>query len=337
LAKLILGIGTSHGSMLSTPPQEWDGRATADRRNKALAFRGDHYSFDELYALRQADGFAARNTARARQAHYDRCQKQLDALGDVLAAAKPDIMLIVGDDQHEWFTEELQPTFGIFCGSEVVNFAPTADELARHTREGRGAAVTGYHPPADQTYPIAKDLAEHMIAQAMRDGFDVAAIMAQPKRDGEVVNLGHAYGFIYRRLLKDRVLPLVPLLVNTFYPPNQPSPRRCFEFGRALGRAIASWPGDARVVVVGSGGLSHFVIDEEFDHRILGAFQRDDVEAITGEDDALFRSGTSETKNWIVARGALEATGFTMKLLDYVPCYRSEAGTGNAMAFATWS
>ena len=38
-----------------------------------------------------------------------------------------------------------------------------------------------------------------------------------------------------------------------------------------------------------------------------------------------------------MARGALAATGFKMKLLDYVPCYRSEAGTGNAMAFATWS
>jgi hypothetical protein len=337
LAELVLGIGTSHGSMLSTPPQEWDGRAAADRRNKALAFRGNTYSFDQLRALRQGEDFAARNTASARRAHYDRCQKQLDGLGDVLAAAKPDVMVVIGDDQHEWFTEELQPTFGLFCGEQVTNFAPTPEEIERHTREGRGPSVGGNHPPVDQPYPIAKQLAEHMIAQAMRDDFDVAAIMAQPKHGTETKNLGHAYGFIYRRLLKDRAVPLVPVLVNTFYPPNQPSPRRCYEFGRALGRAIASWPGDARVAVVGSGGLSHFVIDEAFDHRILGAFQRDDVGAITGEDDALFRSGTSETKNWIVARGALAATGFKMTLLDYVPCYRSEAGTGNAMAFATWS
>lgn len=337
MANLVLGIGTSHGSMLSTPPQEWDGRAAADRRNKSLAFRGNTYSFDQLYALRQAEGFAARNTPPARQAHYDRCQKQLDALGDILAAAKPDIMVVIGDDQHEWFTEELQPTLGVFCGEQVINFAPTPEEIERHTREGRGPSVSGNHPPVDQPYPVAKGFAEHMIAQAMRDGIDVAAIMAQPKNGMETKNLGHAYGFIYRRLLRDRPLPLVPVLVNTFYPPNQPSPRRCFEFGRTIGRAIASWPGDARVAVVGSGGLSHFVIDEEFDHRILGAFQRDDVDALTGEDDALFRSGTSETKNWIVARGALAATGFEMKLLDYVPCYRSEAGTGNAMAFATWS
>jgi aromatic ring-opening dioxygenase LigB subunit len=337
MAEVVLGIGTSHGSMLSTPPREWDGRAAADRRNKELAFRGKTYAFDQLHALRQADNFAARNTIEARQAHFDRCQTQLDALSATLAAAKPDVMVIIGDDQHEWFTEELQPTFGVFCGSQVTNFAPTAEEMARHGKEGRGPSVAGNHPPVDQPYPVAKDLAERIISQAMEDGFDIAAIMAQPKDGDETKNLGHAYGFIYRRLLKDQPLPLVPVLVNTFYPPNQPSPRRCFEFGRAIGRAIKSWPSDQRVVVVGSGGLSHFVIDEDFDHRILKAFQTDDVAAITGEDDTLFRSGTSETKNWIVARGALAETGFKMTLLDYVPCYRSEAGTGNAMGFATWS
>jgi aromatic ring-opening dioxygenase LigB subunit len=337
MAEVVLGIGTSHGSMLSTPPREWDGRAAADRRNRELAFRGKTYTFDQLHALRQADDFAARNTLAARQAHYDRCQRQLDALSEALIAAKPDIMVIIGDDQHEWFTEELQPTFGVFCGAGVVNFAPTAEEMERHRREGRGPSVAGNHPPVDQPYPIAKDLADRVIAQAMHDDFDIAAIMAQPKDGHETKNLGHAYGFIYRRLLKDKPLPLLPVLVNTFYPPNQPSPRRCFDFGRSIGRAIKSWPSDQRVVVVGSGGLSHFVIDEEFDHRILKAFASDDVAAITGEDDTLFRSGTSETKNWIVARGALAETGFKMKLLDYVPCYRSEAGTGNAMGFATWS
>jgi 3-O-methylgallate 3,4-dioxygenase len=50
----------------------------------------------------------------------------------------------------------------------------------------------------------------------------------------------------------------------------------------------------------------------------------------------LFQSGTSEVKNWITVAGILAETKLRMKLLDYVPCYRSEAGTGNAMAFATW-
>jgi 3-O-methylgallate 3,4-dioxygenase len=50
----------------------------------------------------------------------------------------------------------------------------------------------------------------------------------------------------------------------------------------------------------------------------------------------MFQSGTSETKNWITAAGILSGTKLRMELYDYVPCYRSEAGTGNAMAFATW-
>ncbi len=337
MAKLVLGIGTSHGSMLSTPPAQWDGRANADRRNKELAFRGKTYDFESLLALRQADDFAARTTPDARAAQHARCQTQLDILSDILIAARPDVLVIVGDDQHEWFQAEIQPTFGIFCGAQVMNLAPTKEEMEHHTREGRGPSIAGNHPPQDQTYPIAKDLAERIIAQSMDDGFDVAAMMAQPKDAHGMKNLGHAYGFIYRRLLKDQAVPLVPILVNTFYPPNQPSPRRCFDLGKSLARGIAAWDEDARVVAIGSGGLSHFVVDEELDQRMLAAFQSGNEAAITGEADTNFRSGTSETKNWIVAAGMVADTNFKMKLLDYVPCYRSEAGTGNAMAFATWS
>jgi hypothetical protein len=335
MADIVLGIGTSHGSMLTTPPPEWDGRAAADRRNEALAFRGKTYSFADLRALRE--DFSHLNTPAARQAHFDRCQTQLDALADVLAAAKPDLLLIIGDDQREWFTTEVQPTFGVYCSEQVVNVAPSPEKMAMHVREGRGFAVAGYHPKADQTYPVADDLARRIVGQAMQDGFDVAVSLAQPRDAHGTKSLGHAYGFIYRRLLRDRVLPLVPVLVNTFYPPNQPLPRRCYEFGRSLARAVAGWEHDARVVVIGSGGLSHFVIDEELDRRMLQAFERNDIAGIIGEDDAQFRSGTSETKNWIVAAGALAASAFRMKLFDYIPCYRSEAGTGNAMAFATWS
>jgi hypothetical protein len=337
MAELVLGIGTSHGSMLSTPPQDWDGRGAADRRNPELAFRAKTYSFDQLKALRQADDFASRNTASARQAHYDRCQAQLDALAGILAAARPEIMLIVGDDQHEWFGPEMQPTFGIFCGQRAMNLAPAAAEMERHWREGRGPSIAANQPPEDQAYPVATGLAARVVGQAMEDGFDLAASMAQPTGEHGMHSLGHAFGFIYRRLLKDRPVPLVAILVNTFYPPNQPSPRRCYAFGRSIARAIQSWDEPARVVVVGSGGLSHFVIDEAFDRRMLGAFASADPAAITGESDALFRSGTSETKNWVVASGAIAGRGFTMRLLDYVPCYRTEAGTGNAMAFATWS
>ena len=126
-------------------------------------------------------------------------------------------------------------------------------------------------------------------------------------------------------------------MVNTYYPPNQPSARRCYEFGRSIGRAIGEWERDCTVGVVASGGLTHFVIDEETDWRMLDALKNRDIDAITAEPSHTFLSGTSEIKNWIALLGVLAETGFNMDLIDYVPGYRAEAGTGTAMGFATWS
>jgi hypothetical protein len=64
--------------------------------------------------------------------------------------------------------------------------------------------------------------------------------------------------------------------------------------------------------------------------------QRRDYQVLIDEPDIHFRSGTSETKNWLVVAGILAETDLNMELLDYVACYRSEAGTGSGMAFATW-
>ena len=158
----------------------------------------------------------------------------------------------------------------------------------------------------------------------------------EPRGAAGPIGVGHAVQFIYRRILRDRPVPLVPIFLNTFYPPNQPAPKRCFDFGRSIGRAIASWDSNKRVAICASGGLSHFVIDEEFDHRIIAALRTNDAAALLSEPSVLFQSGTSEVKNWITAAGILSETKLRMKLLDYVPCYRSEAGTGNAMAFAVW-
>jgi 3-O-methylgallate 3,4-dioxygenase len=69
---------------------------------------------------------------------------------------------------------------------------------------------------------------------------------------------------------------------------------------------------------------------------MIKAMQDRDWDTLTGEPNIIFNSGTSETKNWITALGALSTTDYKMNLIDYVPCYRSEAGTGNAMGFATW-
>jgi hypothetical protein len=137
--------------------------------------------------------------------------------------------------------------------------------------------------------------------------------------------------------MRDKVVPHVPVFVNTFYPPNQPTAGRCFQFGRALACAISAWPEDITVALIASGGLTHFVVDETFDRQVLDALLEGDAAALAAFPENMFQSGTSEIKNWIVAAGAMAQAGLTMKLLEYVPCYRSEAGTGSAMGFACWS
>ena len=63
-------------------------------------------------------------------------------------------------------------------------------------------------------------------------------------------------------------------MMNTYYPPNQPNPKRCYDFGRTLRSAIEAWPTKARVAILASGGLSHFVVDEDLDH-LAGNLGRD--------------------------------------------------------------
>jgi hypothetical protein len=85
-----------------------------------------------------------------------------------------------------------------------------------------------------------------------------------------------------------------------------------------------------------SGGLTHFVIDEELDQAILAAIAKGDEETLTRIPENIFKVGTAEIKNWYPVIAAMNASGKQYHQVDYVPCYRSEAGTGNAMAFVYW-
>jgi hypothetical protein len=99
---------------------------------------------------------------------------------------------------------------------------------------------------------------------------------------------------------------------------------------------VKSWGKQAKIAVIASGGLSHFAIDEEFDQRVIAALKAGDGDALGREPESLYQSGSSEAKCWVMAAGALAETTLGFELYDYVPCYRSEAGTGNAMGFAVW-
>lgn len=336
MAKLVYGFGSSHGPLLSTPADKWDLRADADRANPELAFRDGTYTYDELLETRHSNYLSGQNEISVREERAARNQKQLDALGEKLREVAPDIIVLIGDDQHEWFGDQNQPAFSVFCGDKVINKAISPERL-KTMQAGIAYTAKANKPPQDQDYPVAQSLAEAIIGQAMDDEIDVSASMTPPTGPRGSSGVGHAVGFIYRRILKDKPIPVVPILLNTFYPPNQAKPGRCYDFGKSIGRAIRNWDGDTRVALCASGGLSHFVVDEEWDQKMLTALKNQDRQTIADEPNIMFRSGTSETKNWIATAGAVAETGLEMTVHDYVPCYRTDAGTGSGMGFATWT
>ena len=75
--------------------------------------------------------------------------------------------------------------------------------------------------------------------------------------------------------------PIVPITINTCYPPNWISPKRAYALGRAVREAIESWDSDLTVAVATSGGLSHFVVDEELDRLALKGMEEANGEMLT--------------------------------------------------------
>jgi aromatic ring-opening dioxygenase catalytic subunit (LigB family) len=252
----------------------------------------------------------------------------LRQLGVVLAEAAPDAVVVIGDDQNEWFNPDNQPALCIYWGDSVENLPPARDRVPRL----RQLSYWGlYGDGANRVFPVDAALGRHLIETLTRDfDFDVAHLRVQPRHGP----FGHAWSFVHQRLMGERVVPIVPVLLNTYYPPNQPTPRRCYQLGRAIRRAIESWPERRRVAVVASGGLSHFFVDEELDRHVLDLLAKKDGDALSAVPAAQLESGNSEIRNWIATAGATEH--LAMRLVDYVPSYRSEAGSGVGMAFAIW-
>jgi hypothetical protein len=335
MARILYGLATSHGPMLSIPSEYWSDRVSADRENRQHFYQGKTYTFDQLVDVMRPRQLAAQITPEVCSIRHARCQKAISQLADFFQANRPDVAVVVGNDQMEIFNRDHVPAFAVFWGGYVEGHPRTPEFLAKLNR-GVARAEADRTPPVYTRYPGLPDLGRHLIEQVIADGFDVAQLTRYPVGEIGVNSAPHAYGFVYRRVMRDQVVPHVPVFVNTFYPPNQPPAGRSFEFGRALARAIASWPQDCTVAVIASGGLTHFVIDEELDHQVLDSLRQDDGSALSSFRENLFQSGTSEIKNWITLSGVMSEAGLRMTLLDYVPCYRSEAGTGSAMGFARW-
>lgn len=336
MAEIVLGMWTSHGPTLSTTPEQWALRIKADlpRRHP---FRGAEYSFDELVAMRADERLGEQATIEEMRRRHQSCQQAIEAMADRFEAVRPDVAVIFGNDQRELFLEDVTPAITVFTGDTLWDQPATPEQAARMA-PGIHEAEWGHSPPERREYPAFPELAAHICKGIVPDGFDIAVSKRLPEpADHWSSGVPHAFGFVYRMLMRDKVIPNVPIILNTFFPPNQPTARRCFELGRAVGRALRSWQGAERIAVFGSGGMSHFTIDEQFDRMFLKAIAERDGETLSRIDDALLQSGTSELKTWIAAAGVLFDAPLAGDTIGYVPCYRSPAGTGTANGFVAWS
>ena len=327
MAKITLGIGTSHTPMLMSTPEDW--RLNFPGRDSERPQRtkdGAVISFAELEKVadpRAAASLTADNVA----ARHQRAQDGIARLAGVIEKAGLDSLVIVGDDQEEMYHADNLPSFLIYWGESIPN-------VPRHTFAPGDAwfkaAQARYYDDPPRDYPVDAALAEHLIRALNAAEFDVSSARTVAEGQGE----GHAFGFVHKRLVNGQALPVVPVFINTYYPPNQPSPRRCYNLGRAIRQAIESFPEDRKVGILASGGLSHFTVDEDLDNEIIRAMREKDAEALANLPLNKLEAGSSEIRNWICAAGALE--GLDMQWVDYIPGYRTKAGTGPGICFAWW-
>jgi hypothetical protein len=329
VADVVVGVACSHSPQLSTPVEIWHDHAARDRRKTDLVgVDGLVHAFDELVPF-APEGIDAELTTDVLIAKFDRMQAALEKCRLALGSSGATVAVVIGNDHKEMFGDDGMPAFAVYLG-DVVQDNPIASEALEAMPTGLRDAQWAYHGEATENYAVDVGLAWHITEHLMGAGFDPAQLTQQPPGR----TLGHAWTYPRRRLMSATALPIVPIHLNSLYPPNQPSPARCYALGKAVGDAIRSWHSDESVAVITTGGLSHFVVDEELDQTVLAALGSNDTAAIEQLDVRKMNSGTSEVLNWLTAGGALSE--LTMEIVDYIPAYRSEAGTGVGMGFATW-
>src|SRR5215469_610833 len=299
MAQVVIGLGTSHSPLVVTEARMWEQRAISDRSNPDLYDRdGQRCTYEDL--ARSGRRYERESALEHLTGQSRAVQTALDRLAAELAAARPDVVMIVGDDQHELFDAGNMPAISIFYG----------DDATTHTFGGRSIGdpefmrvlAEGYAMDHHHRFTCDRELACDLIRHLIEDGVDIAASsrVSAPDTHG----FGHAYGFVLKRLMANAHAPILPILLNTYYPPNQPTPARCYAIGEALRAAIESSSLDRRVAIVASGGLSHFVTNEPLDLRVLNALRSGDGTQLCSIPEKLLQSGSSEIRNWIVTAGA---------------------------------
>lgn len=331
MAEIVLGACTSHSPLLTFDAQTWQERADDDRRNPELTLSdGRTLAYDHLL-LERGSQYAAEANLATLEVQAAKTGPALDRLAEAIRAARPDVVLIIGDDQEELYKAGNTPALAIYYGDELV-MRPLG-EIVTQPPNWMKKAIGGYAMETTNRFAGSREFALKLVEGLMDAGVDLG--VASTVDDPSKAAFGHAFGFIARRLLDEGQVPIVPILLNTYYPPNVIRPERCYHIGELVRGVVERMPEKLRVAVIASGGLSHFVTDAELDLKVIKALEQHDRETLAAIPMNALRAGSSEILCWIMAGGAF--SHLRHEWSEYLPVYRTEAGTGIGLGFGVWS
>jgi protocatechuate 4,5-dioxygenase beta chain len=236
---------------------------------------------------------AAIDNHKTEEPYWKRVFSGFEKSKEWFAKTNPDVVIGVYNDHASAFSVEIVPTFALGCAAEF----PPADE--------------GWGPrpvPMVKGYP---DLAAHIAQSVILDEFDLTVCNKMEVDHGLTVPMNLMMG------TKNGgwPCPVIPLAVNVvLYPP--PTTHRCFMLGKAIRKAVESYPEDLRVVIFGTGGMSHQIsgpraglINSKFDKAWLDDLARNPKKLTKIKHVDLMREAGAEGIElvmWLVMRGALD-------------------------------
>jgi len=210
MAELVLGIGTSHTPMLNASAEDWPRFIDRDAVRDFLDKEGQPTTYEEL--LHRAEPHvAAELTPERFAARHAEAQAGVDRLKEALKHAELDAVIVVGDDHKELYQDDNMPALVVYYGKAIRNMPLNGFSGPEWSRR---ATARYYEEKAPKDYPVASDLALHLINSLIDREFDPVASDRLPDGKGE----GHAFAFVRKRLMEDPELPVVP------EPPGRPGP-----------------------------------------------------------------------------------------------------------------
>lgn len=274
---LVSALAASHApNILLEPGREWE-------------------DFMDLHYSMAPQGSASRPTLEQQKKLRRDAEEAFRVLRADLERAKPDVLIVVANDQFVNFFWNNIPTFFVATGDKVQG------QFTRHR----------FH------YRNHKELGQTIVRAGMDKGIDFSF--------GERIELQHTQTVPLYFLLPEAKVPILPVYVNTWVDPS-PSPRRCYQIGELI-REVAD-NANERIAILATGGLSHFPgsprigeIDEGFDHKLLEVMRQGKGRSLADFSvQDLLQAGDTEFLNWMVVIGAIgdARASYTAYMPDFV-------------------